>query len=55
MTVAPFTQKNPVADVLILNGPGTCCTLALAAYVNKVCHHTLFTEALSSPKTSSLV
>ena len=55
MTVAPFTSKNPVADVLILNGPGTCCTLALAAYVNKVCHHTLLTEALSSPKTSSLV
>ncbi|KAL1718919.1 glycosyltransferase family 1 protein [Schizophyllum commune] len=58
MTVAPFTLKNPVADVLILNGPGTCCTLALAAYVNKFfglrCPRVIYVESFARVKGLSL-
>ncbi|KAL1757564.1 glycosyltransferase family 1 protein [Schizophyllum commune] len=58
MTVAPFTSKNPVADVLILNGPGTCCTLALAAYVNKFfglrCPRVIYVESFARVKGLSL-
>lgn len=32
----PFRNRPPFADVLILNGPGTCFTLCIAVYVNKV-------------------
>ncbi|KAJ7188164.1 glycosyltransferase family 1 protein [Mycena filopes] len=31
----PFRNRPPFADVLILNGPGTCFTLCIAVYVNK--------------------
>ncbi|KAF7361839.1 UDP-N-acetylglucosamine transferase subunit ALG14 [Mycena venus] len=35
LTVAPFRQSSSFADVLILNGPGTCFVLCIAVYVNK--------------------
>lgn len=33
--LAPAFTGKPFADVLILNGPGTCCMLCLAVYFNK--------------------
>lgn len=37
LALAPAFSGKPFADVLILNGPGTCCMLCLAVYLNKVC------------------
>ncbi|KAL1748809.1 glycosyltransferase family 1 protein [Schizophyllum fasciatum] len=58
MMVAPFTSKMPVADVLVLNGPGTCCTLALAAYVNKFfgmrCPRIIYVESFARVNGLSL-
>ena len=35
--VEPFVAKKPAfADLLLLNGPGTCVVLCIAVYVNKV-------------------
>ncbi|KAJ7045579.1 glycosyltransferase family 1 protein [Mycena alexandri] len=31
----PFRKRPPFADILILNGPGTCFTLCIAVYINK--------------------
>ena len=40
VTIAPLLKKDssrtPFADLLILNGPGTCVTLCAAVMVNKV-------------------
>jgi beta-1,4-N-acetylglucosaminyltransferase len=42
VTIQPKLSEDsrPFADVLILNGPGTCFVLCAAVYVNKVrsCH-----------------
>lgn len=35
VTLMPLLD-TPFADVLILNGPGTCLTLCMAVYLNKV-------------------
>lgn len=35
IALAPVLSGKPFADVLILNGPGTCCMLCLAVYFNK--------------------
>ncbi|KAK0454686.1 glycosyltransferase family 1 protein [Armillaria borealis] len=32
---ASLSEQNPFADVLILNGPGTCLSLCIPIYVNK--------------------
>lgn len=37
ITLLPLLSGKPWADVLILNGPGTCVMLCLAVYLNKVC------------------
>lgn len=39
ITIVPFfaSPSTPFADVLLLNGPGTCFVLCLAVYLNKVC------------------
>jgi len=49
-TVLPLLrmQRTAFADVLILNGPGTCFVLCLAVFVNKVSSHIL--QARSSAK-----
>ncbi|KAJ7783243.1 glycosyltransferase family 1 protein [Mycena metata] len=31
----PFRNRPPFADILILNGPGTCFMLCIAVYINK--------------------
>lgn len=36
VTLSPVFSGEPFADVLILNGPGTCCMLCAAVYVNRV-------------------
>ena len=36
VTLAPVLSGEDFADVLILNGPGTCCMLCAAVYVNRV-------------------
>ena len=35
ITIAPVLGR-PAADVLLLNGPGTCFVLCIAAYINRV-------------------
>ncbi|KAJ3806363.1 glycosyltransferase family 1 protein [Lentinula aff. lateritia] len=35
VALASIHQKGQFADVLVLNGPGTCLTLCLAVYLNK--------------------
>lgn len=32
---APILRGRPFADVLLLNGPGTCVVLCLAVYLTK--------------------
>ncbi|RPD53546.1 glycosyltransferase family 1 protein [Lentinus tigrinus ALCF2SS1-6] len=34
-TVGPLMARPPVPEVLLLNGPGTCFVLCVAAYMNK--------------------
>ena len=36
------SRERAFADVLVLNGPGTCFTFSLAIYVTKVCSSTFF-------------
>lgn len=36
VTLAPRLSRDSTFDVLLLNGPGTCVVLCLAAYVNRV-------------------
>lgn len=36
VTVIPFVTRTSFADVLILNGPGTCFVLCLAAFLNRI-------------------
>lgn len=36
LTVAPLLSKTTSPDILIVNGPGTCVVLCLAAYMNRV-------------------
>jgi beta-1,4-N-acetylglucosaminyltransferase len=36
MTVPAITSKKRFADVLLVNGPGTCVALVLVAYFNRV-------------------
>ena len=36
VTLAPWLSGESAFDVLLLNGPGTCVVLCLAAYVNRV-------------------
>ncbi|KAI0769714.1 oligosaccharide biosynthesis protein Alg14-like protein [Trametes elegans] len=36
ITIAPLLSGHPVADVLLLNGPGTCIILCLAALINRI-------------------
>jgi len=54
-TVLPLLrmQRTAFADVLILNGPGTCFVLCLAVFVNKVSSHIL--QARSSAKPPQLL
>ncbi|KAH8118986.1 glycosyltransferase family 1 protein [Phellopilus nigrolimitatus] len=33
----PLTAGEPFADVLLLNGPGTCCILCVAVYITRFC------------------
>ncbi|TRM69910.1 glycosyltransferase family 1 protein [Schizophyllum amplum] len=58
MMVAPFTSRADVADVLILNGPGTCCVLGLAVYVNKFfglrCPRIIYVESFARVEGLSL-
>jgi len=35
-TMAPFISQSVLPEVLILNGPGTCCMLCIAAYFNRL-------------------
>jgi len=35
VVLAPLITGEPFADVVIMNGPGTCCMLCLAVYFNK--------------------
>ncbi len=35
VSLAPLLLAKPFADVLILNGPGTCVMLCLAVYLNR--------------------
>ncbi|EIW63405.1 oligosaccharide biosynthesis protein Alg14 like protein, partial [Trametes versicolor FP-101664 SS1] len=42
LTIAPSVHGTPISEVLLLNGPGTCFVLCIAAYLNRIC-------ALSSP------
>ncbi|KAJ3829127.1 glycosyltransferase family 1 protein [Lentinula raphanica] len=44
VTIASCFHGSPFADVLVLNGPGTCLVLCLAVYLNKFL-------GLSSPRT----
>lgn len=36
MTIKPLYKGQPFADLLLLNGPGTCVIIVLAAYFNRV-------------------
>ncbi|KAI0675214.1 oligosaccharide biosynthesis protein Alg14-like protein, partial [Trametes maxima] len=36
ITIAPLFFGPPTAEVLLLNGPGTCFVLCIAAYLNRV-------------------
>ena len=36
VTLAPILSGSQVYDVLLLNGPGTCFVLCMAAYTNRV-------------------
>jgi len=36
LTLAPLLSKSAFPDILIVNGPGTCVVLCLAAYINRV-------------------
>ncbi|KAI0355566.1 oligosaccharide biosynthesis protein Alg14 like protein [Trametes cingulata] len=36
ITLAPIVRRTSVPEVLLLNGPGTCLVLCIAAYVNRV-------------------
>lgn len=36
VTVVPIAKGTSFADVLVLNGPGTCFILCLAVLVNRV-------------------
>lgn len=42
VTLVPLISlkvRRPFADILVVNGPGTCFVLCAAVYVNKVCHY----------------
>ncbi|KAI0819985.1 oligosaccharide biosynthesis protein Alg14 like-domain-containing protein, partial [Trametes gibbosa] len=43
LTIAPLVCGGPSAEVLLLNGPGTCFVLCIATYLNRML-------GLSSPK-----
>lgn len=34
--IKPLVRRNPFSEVLLLNGPGTCVSVCLAAYVSRV-------------------
>lgn len=36
VTVTPLAKRTSFADVLVLNGPGTCFVLCLAVFMNRV-------------------
>ncbi|KAI0645600.1 oligosaccharide biosynthesis protein Alg14 like-domain-containing protein [Trametes meyenii] len=36
ITVAPLLFGPPVAEILLLNGPGTCLVLCIAAHLNRI-------------------
>ena len=36
VTVTPMAKRTSFADVLVLNGPGTCFVLCLAVFINRV-------------------
>jgi beta-1,4-N-acetylglucosaminyltransferase len=36
LTLLPLVSSNAIPDVLIINGPGTCFALCIAALVNRV-------------------
>ncbi|KAI0630265.1 oligosaccharide biosynthesis protein Alg14 like-domain-containing protein [Trametes polyzona] len=35
-TITPWVTGTPIPDVLLLNGPGTCFVLCIAAYLNRI-------------------
>ncbi|KAI0342116.1 oligosaccharide biosynthesis protein Alg14 like protein [Trametopsis cervina] len=35
VTLAPLLSGRPVADILLLNGPGTCVMVCIAVYINR--------------------
>ncbi|KAH9858815.1 oligosaccharide biosynthesis protein Alg14 like-domain-containing protein [Lenzites betulinus] len=36
LTIAPLVYGTPSAEVLLLNGPGTCFVLCIATYLNRI-------------------
>jgi len=57
--VEPFVAKKPAfADLLLLNGPGTCVVLCIAVYVNKFlglsAPKIIYVESFARVKTLSL-
>ncbi|KAI9060280.1 glycosyltransferase family 1 protein [Trametes sanguinea] len=36
ITIAPLLSRTSVPEVLLLNGPGTCFVLCIAAYLNRI-------------------
>ncbi|CAL1706901.1 unnamed protein product [Somion occarium] len=58
VTIAPLLSGHPFADVLVVNGPGTCCMLCLAVYVNRFFgFHSpkmIYVESFARVKTLSL-
>lgn len=57
VTLLPLLSGKPWADVLVLNGPGTCVMLCVAVYLNKVIllYSISGTTVCTQPASSSLV
>jgi hypothetical protein len=54
VTIEPRLSRDAAFDALLINGPGTCVVLCLAAYVNRVEFDCLFFCPLAPTQTSAL-